>query len=998
MQWQYSGSSLKSAGELDRLVNEVLLADDFDRSELLGFSAHQAEHSLDEYSEPSGIFSKEDGWHETTVKISLPKEGVKASSEADAPVLEVKGLWHRRLRDVIRSAYEDVGQATFHNIPFKLFHHRSNNHQTSTPDERVYSELYTADAMLEEQAKIDNLPRNPDDDGNIEYIVAPLMMYSDATHLTNFGAASLWPFYLSFGSTSKYIRAKPSSFAAHHIAYAPKLPDLVQDEYQKVYNTAATSEVLRFCRTELIQAIWATLLDADFMHAYEHGMLVTCGDGIVRRIFPRFLTYSADYPERVALTCIRFLGACPCPTCLAEKAKVAAMGSKLDMKRRNQTRQDTESVQSRIVQARSWIFTRGYRIKSAMVERLLGPLSLLPCRSTFSQRLAPFGVNFYSMFVPDIMHECELGIWKAHFTHILRVLFAFGDDNLLKLNVRFRNVPTFGRDTIRKFQNNISGMKQFAARDFEDCLQCILPCVEGLLPEPFNQIVLDAVWDMAVWHALAKLRLHTESTLEVLDLATVAMGQSTRHFAKETAALDIRDLPAKKTEKRRSGKVANEHAKPDSSGPQPKRRLLNLATFKWHNAGHVAAAIRRFGTTDNYTTQIGELEHRRVKKFYPRTSRKGHTQQIAQHTRREKVLNSIATRESARRLRIATHTSTSTSTQQPQPPIRKRGRPRKSSGFGIHFKESGALPPTAFRIHHHLSESQTHPVDVTQFVLSHPDDPAVKNFIPLLKNHLLSRLIGKAYSGDEIEYGDAERLAVQFRHNRIYFTKTLRVNYTTYDMRRDQDSLNPRNHADVMVLAHEDEDSIGNTHPYWYARIIGVCHAQVRYLGADSRSNEYERIEFLWIRWFGRDMTAPGGFNTRRLHRVGFLDADEPGAFGFLDPAVVIRAVHLIPAFHYGRTDDWLRGPSIARQYTLDDADAESDWRYHYVNMFVDRDMFLRFVGGGIGHKLLRELVHIQDTLKAMQSHLSRTSAKVGAQADNMDGMYLPFSCIFFEH
>ena len=35
----------------------------------------------------------------------------------------------------------------------------------------------------------------------------------------------------------------------------------------------------------------------------------------------------------------------------------------------------------------------------------------------------------------------------------------------------FRMVPTFGLDTIRKFTNNVSGLKQLAARDFEDILQ-----------------------------------------------------------------------------------------------------------------------------------------------------------------------------------------------------------------------------------------------------------------------------------------------------------------------------------------------------------------------------------------------------------------------------------------------------------------------------------------------------------------------------------------------
>ena len=36
---------------------------------------------------------------------------------------------------------------------------------------------------------------------------------------------------------------------------------------------------------------------------------------------------------------------------------------------------------------------------------------------------------------------------------------------------RYRDIPTFGRDTIRKFVKNVSGMSKLAARDFEDLLQ-----------------------------------------------------------------------------------------------------------------------------------------------------------------------------------------------------------------------------------------------------------------------------------------------------------------------------------------------------------------------------------------------------------------------------------------------------------------------------------------------------------------------------------------------
>jgi len=92
------------------------------------------------------------------------------------------------------------------------------------------------------------------------------------------------------------------------------------------------------------------------------------------------------------------------------------------------------------------------------------------------------------MFVPDLLHEFELGVWKAVFTQLLRILDSLKGTAIQQLNKRcvsldivaalvliphdrYRLVPTFGRSTIRRFCNNASEMKKLAARDFEDLLQ-----------------------------------------------------------------------------------------------------------------------------------------------------------------------------------------------------------------------------------------------------------------------------------------------------------------------------------------------------------------------------------------------------------------------------------------------------------------------------------------------------------------------------------------------
>ena len=40
------------------------------------------------------------------------------------------------------------------------------------------------------------------------------------------------------------------------------------------------------------------------------------------------------------------------------------------------------------------------------------------------------------MFTPDLLHEFELGVWKAVLTHYMRLLYALGGDGIQTLNER----------------------------------------------------------------------------------------------------------------------------------------------------------------------------------------------------------------------------------------------------------------------------------------------------------------------------------------------------------------------------------------------------------------------------------------------------------------------------------------------------------------------------------------------------------------------------------
>ena len=224
MSWFYSGSNTKSVEELDKLVNEVILAEDFNSSDLKGFRAARELERLNNHSEePNFDLPSKDGWIETSVNILLPAERNRNQSESDAPQFTVEGLFYRPLTEVIKSAFQGASAEGFHLTPFRLFWQHSENE----PPERIISEMYNSDAVLEEHEKIQSQPH--ESGCTLETVVASVMLWSDSTHLAQFGTASLWPIYMFFGNQSKYTRAKPTSFSANHIAYIPSVSCLRLD-------------------------------------------------------------------------------------------------------------------------------------------------------------------------------------------------------------------------------------------------------------------------------------------------------------------------------------------------------------------------------------------------------------------------------------------------------------------------------------------------------------------------------------------------------------------------------------------------------------------------------------------------------------------------------------------------------------------------------------------------------------------------------------------------
>ncbi|PPR03034.1 hypothetical protein CVT24_012265 [Panaeolus cyanescens] len=429
--WFYTGGNTKSVGEFQRLVDEVLDQPDYSPADVKGLKVSTVLSSLDSHDPTISPFALEDGWKKSSVSIPLPCKKVSHPSENHCPTLTIPDVYHRPLLDTIKSAFKDQSSLQFHYTPFKQYWKST----PTSPPERVVTELYNSDAFYEEHIKL--MKRQPSADEMsqpyYETAIAAIMLWSDLTHLANFGNASLWPIDLYLGNLSKYVRANLTSCSAHHLAYIPSLPPNLQDIYMKAFNVSASKDTISHLKRELMHAVWLLILDPELMKAYEHGFVMQCSDGIWRRIFPRFFTYSADYPEKVLLATIKYLAKCPCPRCTTEKQFIPALGTHVDSQRRSHKRTDNNYRQFDIEEARKDIYKHAKGAKSAAVDSKLGGDSSIPVWNTFSVRLFKHGFNFYDMFVLDLLHEFELGVWKAVFTHLMRILYATGDNNAIQI-------------------------------------------------------------------------------------------------------------------------------------------------------------------------------------------------------------------------------------------------------------------------------------------------------------------------------------------------------------------------------------------------------------------------------------------------------------------------------------------------------------------------------------------------------------------------------------
>ncbi|KAG6845145.1 hypothetical protein H0H87_000382 [Tephrocybe sp. NHM501043] len=83
--------------------------------------------------------------------------------------------------------------------------------------------------------------------------------------------------------------------------------------------------------------------------------------------------------------------------------------------------------------ARSKIFKSGFVANGKSIDRILKDSKTL-IQNAFSNFLLPHSVNFYDLFIVNVLYEIELGVFKAIFTHLIQILYTMGSQGVADLD------------------------------------------------------------------------------------------------------------------------------------------------------------------------------------------------------------------------------------------------------------------------------------------------------------------------------------------------------------------------------------------------------------------------------------------------------------------------------------------------------------------------------------------------------------------------------------
>ena len=163
---------------------------------------------------------REDAAHQARLQ-NAPCPPPSAEASVDGFPLALGNFHHRSICEVIRETFSsDPAARSFHYHPYTKTYQPP---KIPTPQpERVYDEVYTSDAWIREDARIQTIRLGESaPEQELPRAIAGIMLWSDGTILNPFGQNKAWPIYIFFGNQPKRERSAPTAGGGRHLGYLP---------------------------------------------------------------------------------------------------------------------------------------------------------------------------------------------------------------------------------------------------------------------------------------------------------------------------------------------------------------------------------------------------------------------------------------------------------------------------------------------------------------------------------------------------------------------------------------------------------------------------------------------------------------------------------------------------------------------------------------------------------------------------------------------------------
>ncbi|KAF8600791.1 hypothetical protein BDV93DRAFT_546232 [Ceratobasidium sp. AG-I] len=370
------------------------------------------------------------------------------------PIVEEVELWTRDILEVIQELLENVTYGKD-----MVFEPRT-EYSDADRTERCYTEMWTGDWWRKIQ---DMLP--------LGATVLPVILSSDATHLTNLSAGKkAWPIYISLGNIPKHIRRKPGSYSTLLLGY---LPCPIFDCFSKKAKTHEKEKLFHACMREVVRPL---------EDAGNEGVEMDCGDGFVRKCFPILAAYIADNPEQTMIACCakNLCYRCICPR---------------DQRGNLETHPDRQPSQtSDAVQAQA----QGH------VSTLYTAQGLRPFGTPFWTHL-PF-TNISTALTPDILHQLHKGVFRDH---LMNWCLELVDNN--DVDNRFKAMPS--HSTLRHFRTAVTRLPNTTGKEHKAMEKVFIGVMAGLVHKDVMDVIVAAL-DFIYY---SQLTVHSTITLRLMD-------------------------------------------------------------------------------------------------------------------------------------------------------------------------------------------------------------------------------------------------------------------------------------------------------------------------------------------------------------------------------------------------------------------------------------------------------------------------------------------------